>query len=161
MAGRFDKVQPEVGGFRAPLGANLVLTQTAGVVGVGLGPVGVSLDANGRVLVGGPNNSGLVGVIVKNMPSAPLIGNTALGTFVTAAPAGTLTGDIIDVMTAGEIVDVLPALVAGTNYFADGASGALTAGTGTGTNTAPATAGSKKVGFTVEANRLIVRFGAA
>ena len=119
--------------------------------------MGVSLDANGRVVVGGPGNSGIVGVLVKNMPAPALVGGVTLGQVTSP---GAMAGDTVDVMVDGEIVD-LAGLVAGTNYFVDGATGALTAGTGAGTNTGPATAGSKKIGWTVEATRLVVRMGRA
>jgi len=143
---RYDKYDSENGGFRAVLAASLTLTSGS------VGPIGVSLDANGRVLVGGPNNSGLVGILVKNMPGQAMAGS-ALLTQITSP--GSLAGDVVDIMTHGEIVDV--ALVAGTNYFIDGITGVLTAGTGAGTATGPVTAGTKKVGWTVEATRLVVR----
>jgi hypothetical protein len=138
---RIDKYSPEVGGFRAPLNAAYTApTVTGKPVGV---VVAVSLNTSGRVVIGGPNNSGIVGVICvpRNLPA----------------------GAIVDVMQHGEIVefgtgsDSQTAAAAGTNYFADGTSGAMTAGTGAGTNTAPATAGSKKIGWTAEATRLVVR----
>jgi hypothetical protein len=139
---RIDKVHPESGSFRAPLNAAysppLVSTKPVGVV------IAVSLNTSGRVVVGGPNNTGLVGVIcvARNLPA----------------------GAIVDVIEHGEITefgtgnDGQTAAAAGSNYFADGTTGAMTVGTGTGTNTAPATAGSKKVGWTTEATRLVVRF---
>lgn len=139
---RIDKYHPETGGFRAPLNAAYTAPTVSGkAVGV---VVAVSLNTTGKVVVGGANNSGLVGVICipRNLPA----------------------GAIVDVIQHGEIVefgtasDGQTAAAAGSNYFADGTTGAMTVGTGTGTNTAPATAGSKKVGWTVEATRLVVRF---
>lgn len=124
---RYDKYEPKGGGFRAPLAASWA----PGDVGV---PFGVGMDAQGRI-VKGAGNTGIKGVLVL--------------TKVRAA------GDIVDTMTDGEVVEF--AGVAGTNYFADGATGALVAGTGTATGTGPATAGSKYVGATVEATRLVVR----
>lgn len=53
-------------------------------------------------------------------------------------------GTVVDVMTDGEIVDV-PGLVAGTKYNADADGGISTA------------AGANHVGWTVEADRLVVR----
>jgi hypothetical protein len=144
---RYDKYDSENGGFRAVLAASLTL------VSGGVGPVGVSLDANGRVLVGGPNNSGIIGILVKNMPGQAMVGNALLPQLT--AP-GSLAGDVVDIMTHGEIVDIA-GLVAGTNYFLDGVTGVLTAGTGAGTATGPVTAGTKKAGWTVEATRLVVR----
>lgn len=105
------------------------------------------------MVIGGPNNSGIVGILVKNMPGQAMAGSALLTGIVSP---GALAGDVVDIMVDGEIND-LTGLVAGTNYFADGVSGALVAGTGAGTNTGPATAGSKKVGWTVEATRLVVR----
>lgn len=138
---RIDKLNPEVGSFRAPLAAAYTAPLVNGLpVGV---VVGVSLDTSGRVAVGGPNNAGIVGVIclARNMAA----------------------GAIVDVLQHAEIVEFgtgasgQTAAAAGTNYFADGLTGAMTAGTGAGTNTGPAAAGSKKVGMTVEATRLVVR----
>lgn len=141
---RYDKYDPISGGFRAPLAADLTF-DAAGE----FGPKVVSLNASGRVVVGTAGQSGAVGVLVKNVPLYPNLGNIP-GAVNAGVPIGGKAGDIVDIMTQGEIVDV--ALVAGTAYY--GASnGDLTA-------TAPAagTAGSK-VGFTVEAGRLVVRFG--
>lgn len=142
---RYDKYDPPVSGFRAPLAANLTLTAVAsqGVNGPGgIGPVGVSLDANGRVIVGG-TGTGIVGVLVKNMPMGALAGNAQLAG-ITSAPAGAMAGDIVDVMKHGEITDV--ALVAGTKYYADATTGVLTT----------TAAGNVYVGHTVEATRLVV-----
>jgi hypothetical protein len=140
---RIDKYNPEVGGFRAPLNAAYsaprVSSKPVGVV------VGVSLNTSGRVIVGsGPNNSGLVGVVclTRDLPA----------------------GAVVDVMQHGEVVefgtgsDGQTAAAAGTNYFAVAATGAMAAGTGTGTETS---AGNRKVGWTVEATRLVVRFETA
>lgn len=144
---RYDKYDSENGGFRAPLAANISFTTQA------YGPIGVGLDANGRV-VAGKGNTGIVGVLVKNMPLGALIGNQTLTGI--SAPGG-LAGDIVDCMVDGEIVDV--SLVAGTTYWADGTTGILAAGgvagaqPGSGTGS---TAGSVKVGWTVEATRLVV-----
>lgn len=114
---RIDKYDPISGGFRAPLAAAITDTAQVGV------PLGVSLDANGRVVIGTAGNSGFVGVLVVTRLMA--------------------VGEIVDIMTDGEIVDV--GLAAGTKYYT-AASGAL----GT-TNTNPL------VGWTVEADRLVVR----
>lgn len=115
---RYDKYDPISGGFRAPLAA-------AWGVAEGLAtPVGVGLDANGRI-VKGAGNTGVLGVIVVDEAHA--------------------AGDVMDVMTDGEIVDVA-GLVAGTVYFAAAAAGAVsTVNTGT------------RLGHTVQADRLVVR----
>lgn len=141
---RYDKYEPIAGGFRAPLGADLVFS-SAGE----FGPKAVSLNASGRVILGTAANSGGVGVVVKNVPKYPSLGNIP-GQINAAVPIGGLTGDIVDIMTSGEIVGVT-GLVAGTTYYA-AANGDL--------QTAPPAAGVNgyRVGHTVEATRLIVRF---
>jgi len=141
----YDKYEPISGGFRAPLAADL--TFTAGSIG----PVGVSLDANGRVVVGTAAQSGGVGIMVKNVPSTPNLGNIA-GTVNAGVPIGGKAGNIVDVMTDGEII--VPAslgLAAGTTYYV--------ASNGSLTSTPPATGvNGYRAGHTVEATRLIVRF---
>lgn len=114
---RYDKYDPISGGFRARLAASLDASQAGKLLGVGL-------DANGRVAVGG-SNSGVVGVLVIDGPKA--------------------VGDVVDVMTDGEVVDCA-GLVAGTVYFAAAADGAVSV-TNTGT----------RLGHTAEASRLVVR----
>lgn len=113
---RIDKYDPVDGGFRAPLAAD-----RAGSAD----PVGVGLDTNGRV-VEEAGTTGIVGVLCK--------------------PSNAKAGDIVDVMTDGEIVEFDGD--AGTAYFAAAADGAIDT-TDTGTF----------IGFTVEAGRLIVRAG--
>lgn len=112
--GRYDKYDPVSGGFRAPLAADYTGSET---------PIGVGLDANGRV-VPGEGTSGVVGVLIKTWDAA--------------------AGDIVDVMTAGEIVEA--DLAAGTVYYAAAGDGAIST-TDTGT----------RVGHTVEADRMVVR----
>lgn len=142
---RYDKYDPISGGFRAPLNADLTFSSEGE-----FGPTVVSLNANGRVVVGTAAQSGGVGVVVKNVPKYPNLGNIP-GQINSAVPIGGMAGDVVDVMTQGEIMDV-PGLVAGTTYYA-AADGSLTA-------TAPAAgANGWKVGHTVEAGRLVVRFG--
>jgi hypothetical protein len=124
---RYDKYDPKDGGFRAPLAADLPSTAATG----NGNPRGVSLDANGRVVVGAAGNTGSVGVLctTRNMKA----------------------GDIVDVMTHGEIVEIA-ALAAGTVITNTDATGVL--------GTAAVAAGVKRVGHTVEASRLVVRFQA-
>lgn len=120
---RYDKYDPISGGFRAPLAA--AWGDAEGLAT----PVGVGLDANGRV-VAGAGNTGVLAVLVVDAPMA--------------------AGDIADCMTDGEIVDVA-GLAAGTVYFAADADGALGA-------VAPAAGvNDARVGHTVEATRLVVR----
>lgn len=144
MAARYDKYEPIAGGFRAPLAADLTF-DAAGH----FGPRVVSLNASGQVVVGTAGQSGGVGVLIKNVPMYPSLGNIP-GQINSAVPIGGKAGNIVDVMTNGEIVGAT-GLNAGTTYYA-AADGTLTA-------TAPAagTAGWK-VGHTVEADRLVVRF---
>lgn len=120
---RIDKYDPVDGGFRAALAADLTATSKTG----NFNPLGCTLDANGRVVFAGITADNLRGVVVTTKDLK--------------------AGDIIDVMTHGEIVEM-----AGT------AAGATVTSTATGViDDLPADATHFKVGFTVEATRLIVR----
>lgn len=130
---RYDKYDPVSGGFRAPLAAAIAAARVGGVEAV-------SLDATGKVVVGTGGQTGFVGVICPDKTFA--------------------AGDIIDVMTDGEIVEfttgangaAFAPAVAGEEYYA-AAGGALeVTAPGAGTN-------KGRVGHTVEATRLIVRAG--
>lgn len=125
---RYDKYDPISGGFRAPLAADW-----AGALAT---PVGVGLDANGRV-VPGAGNTGVIAVLVVD----GRVDQVGARTNIKKA------GDIVDCMTQGEIVDNT-GLTAGTKYYAAAAAGAVST---TGTT------GQTRVGHTVEAGRLIVR----
>lgn len=143
---RYDKYDPISGGFRALLGADLTLTNGS------IGPVAVSLNSSGGVVVGTAGQSGLVGVLVKNVAKGP-VGpwGTSLqgGTPNPYAPIGARQGDAVDVMTSGEIVDLDPDdFPAGSKIYATAATGVLSTTGGTG---------KFLVGHTVEAGRLIVR----
>lgn len=140
---RYDKYEPIAGGFRAPLAADLTF-DAAGH----FGPKAVSLNASGQVVVGTAAQSGCVGVLIKNVPLYPNMGNIP-GAVNAAVPIGGKAGNVVDIMTAGEIVSI-PGLVAGTTYYA-AADGSLTA--------TPPVAGTNStiIGFTVEADRLVVR----
>lgn len=127
---RYDKYEPVSGGFRAPLAADW-----AGALGT---PVGVGLDASGRV-VPGAGNTGVVGVLIVEGRVAP-DGTRSL------SPRGK-AGEIQDVMTDGEIVDCT-GLTAGTVYYAASADGAVSV---------TSTGGATRLGATVEAQRLVVR----
>ncbi|MGX9924112.1 gp53 minor capsid family protein [Streptomyces sp. NPDC002248] len=135
----YDKYEPIAGGFRAPLAADLTFDADGH-----FGPKVVSLDANGRVVVGTSGQSGAVGVVVKNVPKYPGLGNIP-GQVNAAIPIGGLAGDIVDIMTHGEIVGV-EGLTAGSAIYGS-ANGNLSS-----------TAGEVRVGQTVEATRLVVRF---
>lgn len=135
---RYDKYAPYGGGFRAPLAADFgTLTN-----GADLGKVwAVGLDANGRV-VKGAGVTGIVGVLVLTTEKYAL--------------------DVVDVMTHGEIVDIL-ATTPFDNFQTAGVAAASTPGTKyyghaavDGALDTVATA-NYFVGFTVERNRLVVR----
>jgi hypothetical protein len=139
---RFDKYDPISGGFRAPLAADFAYTASnPDYAHANLNKViCVALDSNGRVIIGTPLSGaagntvlgGLIGVICVDTPLA--------------------AGEIVDVMTSGEIVEfTLPngaAAAAGTTYTSnvDGTYGATTVGATNG-----------RIGTTVEATRLVVR----
>jgi len=123
---RYDKYDPISGGFRAPLNADLAATSKTG----NGNPIYVSLNSSGRVVPGGD-----VGTA------------TRVGVLCTIEDKK--AGDIVDVMTSGEIVECA-ALAAGAIV--------------TGLTTAPGTvddvaadATHIRLGHTVEAERLIVR----
>lgn len=146
---RYDKYDPISGGFRAPLAANLTLTNGE------FGPKAVSLDVNGRVVVGTAGTSGLVGIVVKNAARTPWTTATVgpQGTPNAATAIGAMAGDIVDVMTSGEIVSLVGAGITGL------AAGQPIYATPAGDLTNVATA-NIKVGYTVEADRFIVRVAA-
>lgn len=92
-------------------------------------PLGATLDANGRVVFAGITADNLRGVVVTTKALK--------------------AGDVVDVMNGGEIVEM-----AGT------AAGATVTSTAAGViDDVAADATHFKVGFTVEATRLVVRCG--
>ena len=99
---RIDKYDPKSGGFRAAIAADTVKTDT--VVGGAHPPIGVGLDVNGRV-VPGVGHCGLLGVLCLTSDKK--------------------AGDIVDVMTDGDITEF--GGVAGTAYYADPTTGAISA----------------------------------
>jgi hypothetical protein len=135
---RYDKYDPMVGGFRAPLNANWGYTsgspdrnhadlRTIFAMGV---------NSSGKVLKFDNATTKFCGVMILTMPKA--------------------AGDIVDIMTSGEIVEMADAeikaadtLGSGTMLFAD-----TSVTTGLLTTTAAAMI---PVGFTIETQRLIVR----
>jgi hypothetical protein len=124
---RYDKYDGVAGGFRGALAADAASDGSQFDVVLGAG-----LDANGHVVLGDAGHSGFTGVTIVDKTKRK-------------------AGDVQDVMTNGEIVEV-SGLTAGTTYYLDD-DGKLTA-------TAPAAgATGLKVGHTVEADRLVVRFG--
>lgn len=113
---RIDKYDPVDGGFRAPLNAAYTGSATA---------VGASINSSGRVLPGAAGQTGFVGILCK--------------------PDDAAAGDVVDIMTHGEIVDA--GLAAGTTYYLNATTGAI-----------QTTRTIYYVGHTVEADRLVVRF---
>lgn len=100
----YDKYEPISGGFRAEL--EVAITPDGNGE---FGPKAVSLNSSGRLIVGTGGVSGLVGILVKNAPKQPL------GRYSTNLQAGTpnpnmwlglRAGDVVDVMTSGEIVGI-------------------------------------------------------
>jgi hypothetical protein len=124
---RVDKVKVT---FRAPLLAAIAAARLGGVEAV-------SLDANGKVVVGTAAQSGFVGVIVPDKTMA--------------------AGDIVDVFQEAEVVEFTTganggafAAVAGQVYTANASGAMQTTIPAAGTN-------YDRVGHTVEATRLIVK----
>jgi hypothetical protein len=120
MAARYDKYDGVAGGFRVESAAAVAEANFDR-------PVGLGINANGKGTVKAASQSRFKGVTIVDRTKRR-------------------AGDILDVMTNGEIVDV-EGLDAGTTYFLDGTTGELTE-----TETA------YYVGHTVEAWRLVVRF---
>lgn len=141
---RYDKYDPISGGFRAPLAANLTPNANGE-----FGPKAISLDDSGGVEVGTGGTSGLAGLLVKNAPKLPWgpLDGSSPG-YNSAAPIGLMAGDIVDVMTNGEIVEV-PGIAAGQKVYATAAGDLTTTATG-----------NTPVGWTVQAGRLVVRVSA-
>lgn len=89
---------------------------------------GVGIDTTGKAVVGA-GNTGIKGLSVRSK------------IFRRA-------GDLAEIISLGEIVEI-SGLTAGTSYFCVPATGLLTADAAAGANT--------PVGYTIEADRLIVR----
>lgn len=139
---RYDKYDPIAGGFRAKLNADLTLTNGE------FGPAGVSINTSGRVVVGNGGASGTVGVLVKNAARGPVQkwGTSLQGASLPESSPGCKAGDVVDIMTSGEIADVTVG-TAGQEIYAL-ANGTLSA--------TPAT-GAVSVGFIVTVGRMVVR----
>jgi hypothetical protein len=128
---RFDKYNGVSGGFRAKLVAAIASSAVGGVNAV-------SLDATGKVVIGTAAQTGFVGVICPDKTYA--------------------AGDVIDVMTHGEIVEfntgaagaAFAPAAAGTVYYAATGGLAEVAAPAAGTN-------KGRIGYTVELTRLVVR----
>lgn len=132
---RYDKYDPISGGFRAPLAADFTTAANYGKV------YAVRLNSSGQVVIGATGaQTGIVGLMVLT--------------------EARYAGDVVDIMTHGEITDLntsspfdnfAAAPVAGTEYYGVAADGTINA----------TATGNKKVGWTVEAKRLVVRLAAA
>lgn len=98
---RYDKYNPKNGGYRAPLAADFLSANLEKILGVGH-------DANGRTVIGA-GQSGITGVLVLTKARK--------------------AGEIIDVMTSGEIIEFGPTVgvagidfgLPGSVYFSDSA----------------------------------------
>lgn len=137
---RYDKYEPLSGGHRAQLAADWPIAELNTAVGVGL-------DASGNV-VQGAGNTGLVGVVVLTKQLK--------------------AGDVVDIMQDGDIVEFdrvgnddgtgteapATARTPGTPYFASTSDGTIGDEAAAGS-----TAGAPRVGYTVRASHLVVRFG--
>ena len=147
----YDMVDPIAGSFRGRLAAALTPNSDGGI-----GPVGVSFNAAGRVVVGTGGQTGLVGIMVKNVARGP-VGRWGTGLHSGApnsyAPIGVQAGDGVDIMALGTIESLdKTAFSAGTKVFCK-ADGTLV----TVANNADKS-GNIPIGFTREAGSLIVRF---
>ena len=142
----YDIYEPMAGGFRARLATSLA----ADLVNGGIGPIAVSLNANGRMVKGTAGQSGLVGILLKNVARGPVGSwDTSLqGTPNANAPIGVRAGDAVDIMTNGTIVNLNPTdFPAGTKIFA----------LANGTLSKTSATGAIPIGFTVDAGHLVVR----
>jgi hypothetical protein len=124
MVSRFDKYEPRVGGFRAPL--------LAAILAVDVGKVqAVSINSSGQVVIGGPAETAVIGVVV------------AVRAMAAAEP--------IDVMTDGEIAEAT--WTVGTAFTA----GQIVTGATAGTVQSTTGAGFKIIGKMISATRMIIR----
>jgi hypothetical protein len=124
---RIDKYDPHVGGFRARLAADWLIGDIGAIIGV-------SLDANGRI-VKGAGSQGIVGICVLQNFNR------------------TKAGDQVDVMTDGELVEVtgLTGQGPGKKMYMTAAGVISATVLGAGLN-------GYKLGQMVETDRLVVRF---
>jgi hypothetical protein len=121
---RFDKYDPVSGGFRAPLAAAILVADKDKIQAV-------SINSSGQVAIGGAAETAIIGVICPVRAMA--------------------AGDMIDVMTHGEIADATT--TAGAAFVA-GAIVSVATGASTGLI---ASAAGKVIGRVIELNRLVIR----
>jgi len=136
---RYDKYDPMTGGFRAPLAANFGYTSSL--------PDRKHADLS-KLFAVGLNTSGRLGKF--DTTAFPRFA----GVLILTGPKG--AGDIVDVMTDGEIVDLVDGEIKGADTLGPGVSLYADTSVTTGLLTTTATA-MRFVGFTVETSRLIVR----
>lgn len=144
MGARYDQVEPHVGIVRVPLNADLTFSSDGE-----FGPKAVSINNSGRLVIGTAGQSGCVGVLIKNIAQLP---GGLLGTVVPINGwMGGKAGDIMDVMTQGEIVDLdVDDFPAGSAIYAEPDGDLI----------ADDAAGNVYIGFTIEAGRLFVNVNA-
>lgn len=137
---RYDKYDPMTGGFRAPLAANFAYTASLpDKTHADLSKLfAVALNGSGQVVKFGSAATAFAGVMILTRPMA--------------------AGDIVDVMTDGEIVELVDAEILAADTLGTGqalfADVSLATGQLVGQSNA---AGDFYVGRTVESQRLIVR----
>lgn len=142
---RWDKYDAYVGNFRAPLAANVPNTHFNKVLAVGL-------DSNGTIVVGG-GQTGVIGLMVVAV-GADIHGNLLDGGI------NNMAGDIQDVGVSGEITNFQPFDVSAPATVTAPKAGTKYYGQADGSVTETAGAAGVLVGYTAEADRLIVHVAA-
>jgi hypothetical protein len=143
---RYDKYDGKSGGFRARLAADFAYTASnPDYAHVDLDKTfAVSLNSTGQVVKFGSGNTNFVGVMILTKPKA--------------------AGDVVDVMTDGEIVELLDVEILSTDVLAGGVSLFADVSVADGKLAMTSAAGDYYVGKTVEISttgkaRLVVRCG--
>lgn len=140
---RYDKYDPMVGGFRAPLAANFGYTSSLPDKShADLSKLfAVALNASGQIVKFGSGATAFAGVMVLTRPMA--------------------AGEIVDTMTDGEVVDLADAEILGSDTLGTGQALYADVSVATGQLAATSAAGDFYVGRTVEMvnglARLVVR----
>lgn len=136
---RYDKYDPMSGGYRAPLAGNFAYTGgNPDRTHADLAKLfAVAMNASGQIVKFGSAATAFAGVMILTRPLA--------------------AGDIVDVMTDGEIVNLADAEILAADTLGTGQALFADVSTATGQLTAVSAAGDFYVGRTVEMGRLIVR----
>jgi hypothetical protein len=136
---RYDKYDPYSGGFRAPLAADFAYTGAVPNKNhADLAKLfAVSENASGQIVKFGSAALNFAGVLILTEPMA--------------------AGTMVDVMTDGEVVDLVDAEILAADTLAAGQSLFADSSTATGQLTAASAVGDFYVGKTVELTRLVVR----